>query len=502
MNRISFRAIGVLAAVSLGVSSSLDAAGVNAALLEAVKRADRNAVRTALDSARGNGAPAAIDVNAPEVDGTTLLHWAARGDDPAIVEMLIHAGARVSAANRYGITPLWLACQTGNGSIVERLLASGADPNTTSSEGETVLMMAARSGSVAAVERLLSRGAAVGAKESWRGQTALMWAAAEGHVDVVRALLKAGASVEARSNGGLTPLLFGVREGRLDVVRALVDAGVSVHESMPPPRRAESAEPGPAPAPPPKGMSALLVAVANAHFDVAAYLLDRGADANDSALGWTPLHQMSWVRKTGIAGTNNPPPQGSGSMTSADFVRVLVKHGADLNARVTRRPPVGVTSLNMIGATPFLLAARTADADLMRLLASLGADPRLPNADGSTPLLVAAGLGTAAPGEDPGTEPEVMEAVKVALEFGNDINAVDIRGNTVMHGAASKHVPTVVRYLAAAGAKIDVWNQQNADARTPLAITKGVHIGMNIVRSPATEAAIADVMRRAGAEVP
>jgi len=150
--------------------------------------------------------------------------------------------------------------------------------------------------------------------------------------------------------------------------------------------------------------------------------------------------------------------------------------------------------LNRKGATPFLLAARAGDADLMRLLAELGADPRMPNEDGTTPLLVAAGVGTQAPGEDPGTEPEVLEAVKVALALGNDLNAVDTNGETVMHAAAYKHVPTVVRYLAERGARIDVWNQPNKKGWTPLKIAEGVQRGMNIVSSTVTAAAIRDVM--------
>ena len=155
-------------------------------------------------------------------------------------------------------------------------------------------------------------------------------------------------------------------------------------------------------------------------------------------------------------------------MDSLEFVRRLVAKGATLNARVTKRPGMGVTTLNSIGATPFLLAARTADAELMRLLAELGADPLLPNEDGTTPLMVAAGIGTQSPGEDPGTEPEVLEAVSVALALGNDLNAVDKNGETVMHGAAYKHVPTVVQFLAEKGARIDVWNQQNKKGWTPL----------------------------------
>jgi len=200
------------------------------------------------------------------------------------------------------------------------------------------------------------------------------------------------------------------------------------------------------------------------------------------------------VRKAGIAGSNNPAPQGSGAMDSLTFVRTLVSKGADANARVTKRPQMGVTTLNSIGATPFLLAARTADAPLMTLLVELGANPLLTNEDGSTPLMVAAGLGTNSPGEDPGTEPEVLEAVKVALDLGNDLNAVDKNGETAMHGAAYKHVPTVVRYLAEKGARIDVWNRPNSKGWTPLKITEGVQRGMNIVSSPVTAAAIREVM--------
>jgi ankyrin repeat protein len=203
---------------------------------------------------------------------------------------------------------------------------------------------------------------------------------------------------------------------------------------------------------------------------------------------------VSWVRKTGVAGSNNPAPEGSGNVSALDFVRMLVAKGAAVNARVTKQPKMGVTILNAIGATPFLLAARTADFELMRLLAELGADPRLTNEDHSTPLMVAAGLGTQNPGEDPGTEPEVLEAVKVALELGNDLNGVDKNGETVMHGAAYKHVPSVVHFLAEKGARIEVWNRQNKKDWTPLKIADGVQRGMNIVSSPPTAAAIRQVM--------
>ena len=152
------------------------------------------------------------------------------------------------------------------------------------------------------------------------------------------------------------------------------------------------------PADPEPGPNAFLLAAANAHYELAAWLLDRGADPNAAPQGYTALHQVSWVRKAGIAGSNNPAPQGSGTMDSLTFVRMLVSKGATLDARVTKKPNMGVTTLNSIGATPFLLAARTADAPLMKLLAELGANPLLTNEDGSTALMVAAGLGHQCPG--------------------------------------------------------------------------------------------------------
>jgi hypothetical protein len=167
---------------------------------------------------------------------------------------------------------------------------------------------------------------------------------------------------------------------------------------------------------------------------------------------------------------------------------------------MTRRINVGMTRLNTLGATPFFLAARSADAELMRVLAELGADPLIPNADNSTPLMAAAGLGTRSPGEDAGTESEVLEAVRVALELGNDINAVDNNGETAMHGAAYKNLPAVVEFLASKGAKIDVWNQKNKFGWTPLIIAQGHRFG-NYKPSPVTVAAFEKVMTAAGAAV-
>ena len=473
-----------LAAVALILCGGIGVARAQDGLVDAVKTNDVASLRTLIDKH--------VDVNAVQPDGTTALHWAVEGDSLEIVQVLLRAGANVKAANRYGITPLWLASLNGNASVIGALLEAGADAAAASAEGETALMVAARTGNADAVNILLSRGADPNVREKWRGQTALMWAAAEGHAEVIRALVAHGAEVQIRSNGGFTALLFAAREGRIAAVDALMKAGADMSDSLPV-RRRPGQNASSAAAAPETGLNTFLLAAANAHYELAAWLLDRGADPNAAPQGYTALHQVSWVRKAGIAGSNNPAPQGSGSMDSLTFVRTLVAKGASLDSRVTKRPSMGVTTLNSIGATPFLLAARTADAPLMKLLAELGANPLLTNEDGSTPLMVAAGLGTNAPGEDPGTEPEVLDAVKVALDLGNDLDAVDKNGETAMHGAAYKHVPTVVHYLADKGARSDVWNRPNSKGWTPLKIAEGVQRGMNIVSSPVTAAAIREV---------
>jgi ankyrin repeat protein len=458
------------------------------AVADAAEHADWAAVRT-LVSQRA-------DVRAAQVDGMTALHWAAQHDNREAAALLLGAGASASAANRYGITPLSLACTNGNAAMIELLLTAGADPNTTLPGGETALMTAARTGRLEAVRALLAAGAAVNAKEERRGQTALGWAAAEGHADVVRALLAAGGDVTARLPSGLTPFLLAVRQGHMDVVGAFLAAGVDVNEGVPVGGRRQGYGGGP----PPAGMSPLLLAVRNGHFELAAALLDAGADPNGGAAGYTVLHAITVVRKPGV-GDNDPAPAGSGALSSLDFVRKLVARGADVNARMTRRPNLNNTRLNELGATPFMLASLTADVDLMRLLVSLGADPSIPNVENSTPLIVAAGLATRSPGEDAGTEEEVIAAIELLLGLGADINAVDANGETAMHAAAYKNLPKVVRLLAARGAKIEVWNQPDRWEWTPLAIAVGYRFG-NFKPHAETEAAIRAVMLAAGVTPP
>jgi ankyrin repeat protein len=413
-------------------------------------------------------------------------------DDAKTAAELVRSGADVKAANRYGVTPLSVACETGNPAMVELLLKAGADPNGALPGSETALMTASRTGRLDAVKVLLAHGADVHAKESKRGQTAVMWASAEGHADVVETLIAAGADFRARLDSGFTALLFAAREGKKDVVRVLLKAGAEINETVQPKRPGGKG--------PRAGSTALHLATGNAHFELAAFLVEHGADPNAMGPGYAPLHMVPSVRKPGL-GDNDPAPDGSGNMTSLQFVKFLAEHSANLNARMTRKVGFGLTSFNTNGSTPFLLAALTDDAELMRLLAKLGADPKLPNIDNATPLIAAAGLGTRSPGEDAGTESECVEALKAALELGNDVNAVDNNGETAMHGAAYKNYPKAVEFLASHGAKIDVWNRPNKQGWTPLVIAQGLRFG-NFKPSPVTVAAIAKLLTSAGLPVP
>jgi uncharacterized protein len=471
-------------------------------LVEAVRSGDGAAIRSLLNQR--------LDVNAAQLDGTTALHWAAYRDDAETARLLVRAGANVKAANRYGLTPLGAASTNGNPAIIELLVKAGANPNTVLPDGETVLMQAARSGNAGAVKLLLSSGADVNARESFRDQTALMWAAAEGHAEVLQVLLAHGANIHARSkiefvpaeaqfrqneeqHGGFTALLFAAREGRIDAVQTLLKAGANINDSLLVTRNRE--------AKPDNGVNVFLLAVANAHYELAARLLEWGVDPNTAPLGWTALHQLSWVRKADDAGHTAPPPEGSGNMSSFEFARTLVKRGANVNARATVRRSPAAGGLNMTQATPFMMAARTKDAAYMRLLAELGADPLLPNVDNTTPLMAAAGIGVNSL-DDGETENQLLQAVETAIALGNDINAVDNNGETAMHGAAYKLVPALVQLLADKGARIEIWNRPNKKGETPLQIAMKTKSNKSALDSPRTVAAIREVLTKAGVATP
>ena len=486
--------------VSLLSLAGLGATSGDVRLVEAAKRGDIKIVRSLLLQR--------VDVNTPQADGTTALHWAVHSDDLEMARLLIRAGARVNSANQdYGVTPLSLACTNGSAPMIETLLEAGADANITVREGETPLMTAARTGKLEAVNVLLARTVDVNVKEIWNGQTALMWAIAEGHAPVAQALVDAGADIHARSNGGFTPLLFAVRKGSLDIVRLLLARGADVNQATP-----ENATP-------------LLVAVLNGHADLVDLLLDKGADPNvdggptDVTLPRTrvrvqpkkqvyrPLPKGAERRPAGnLWGTPlhaavfmaNPEGGDTHFTVSIDKVRVikaLLAHGADPNARKKTeeaRMPQARYRADLTGATPFLLAAKAADVELMRLLLAHGADPKLATQNHTSPLMAAAGIAYCC-AQDRATEREALEAVTVLVDLGADVNAVNDLNETPLHGAAYRGANTIVQFLLAKGAKIDV---KDVKGRTPLTVADGVPYGGAFFAQPHTAA----LLREKGAK--
>jgi uncharacterized protein len=489
-----WRKISGFVLLGIGLAASAGAAP-RSALADAAEQHDQASIRTLLQTG--------ADVNVAQIDGTTALHWAAYNDDAETVALLVKAGANVNAVNNYGVPPLAQACINGNAAIVKLLLAAGADPNATMKGGETVLMLAARSGNVEAVKALLARDASTKTRERL-GQTALMWAAAEGHTDVVRELLAAGADINAKIDSGFTPFFFAVREGHLDTVRAFLAAGIDVNAMMQPVEKSSKAggvgvgRPDAARAP---GTNALALAVENGHFELAIALVDAGADPNDVRTGFAPLHMMAGVRKPDSSDiSDGAPPMGEGHLSSLEFVREIVKRGANVNLRLPKgapKQPHTSSKVGSEGATPILFAADRSDVPLMRLLVELGADPLVPNFNNTTPLMAAAGLGTTEPLEEAGEESEAVEAVKMLLDLHADPNAVDNNGDTAMHGAAYNMYPRVVKLLAERGADPQVWKNPDKAGRTPLFIAEG-YSGRLPRPDPPTIEAVTKLMLAAG----
>lgn len=419
---------------------------------------------------------------------------AAYNDDFDQVARLIADGAEVNKKNDYGVAALSLAAQSGHSKLIKLLLESGADPETSLKGGETVLMTAARTGKPESVELLLSHGANVHARD-WKEQDALMWAVADGHHEVVKLLLDAGADANRKLNSGFTPMLFAVRNGHSKVVETLIDHGIdptiaSTNESKI--RKGIS-----------KGTTPLRIAVENGHFETALLLLEAGADPNDQQSGHAPLHVLTWVRKAnrGDGDDGLPPPAIKGNLTTLDFARLLVeKFGAEVDLPL-KSGSAGGPKFGTRGASPLLLACKTADLPYIQLLHELGADLSATNQDESSALLIASGIGSLAPEEQAGVESEAIEVVRWLLERGADVNTVNRNKETVMHGAAYRNWPDMVALLAAEGADIEVWNQKNKHRWTPLLLAQGFRPG-NFKPSAATEKAIAEVMRENGVEPP
>lgn len=523
------RCTGRVLTSTLLLAAAVRLGAANLPLSEAVRNSDADAVQSLLASS--------ADPNATEVDGSTALHWAAHRGDAPMVKRLLDAGADPNVATHYSITPLALAAKIGNAAVIDLLLDAGADPNATFEEGQTALMSAARNGNTEAVRALLRRGVQVNAAESYRGQTALMLAAGEGNTAAVELLVEFGADPHIRSKGDYTALLFAVRNNHQETAKFLLEHGANVNDTLP------------------DGVAALNMAVLNADYDMASLLLDFGANPNSRDPRGTPLHTVVWLNEPGappdfaMAGVDpQPPPLPSGKLTALDIARKLLEKGADPNAEVeftegrfspggglARNPPdlaIGRHYLTYTGATPFYLAARNGDAPMMRVLAEGGADPTKTNIGGVTPLMAAACLDYYE-GETAGpfsglTEAERLDAVKLAVELGNVVNARtnfgaypmtgtplgtllkypdnirdildlevgDPRFNTMtaLHGAVICNQPSIVEYLIEAGADLQARNQLGW---TPLMIaTNGLYIANAKKEFPG----IAEILRKALAE--
>lgn len=448
------------------------AAAPTASLTDAVRDGDEKVVRTLLRKR--------VDVNAPEPDGSTALHYAAHQGDLTTVDLLLRAGAKV-VANQYGATPLSLAAANGNATVVSRLLRAGANPNAAAPGGETPLMAAARAGRTAAVSALLEAGADPNAKEATRGQTALMWAAAEGHADIVSALITKGADVRAVSQGPsspkditegesiykrvaprvdvFTPLQFAVQAGRIDATKALLDAGASLTNETP------------------QGMSVLTLAIANAHYELAALLVDKGADVNVDKVGFSPLLQIARMRTLNIG--QFPHPVTTGTWSSLDLAARLIERGAKVDARTTVGFTDGWRGGFGLDATAFLIAAKGGDTQMMRLLAAKGADVKAVNKNGTTAIMAAAGVEMFNPNEDSGTDADGLAALKVAIELGaGDINAVNKRGEAALHGAVYRPTTDIIQYLVDHGASLDLKNKRGRTALELAVLGVGVVDGL------------------------
>lgn len=467
--RTTIRLVRVAAVVLLS-SAVAAAAPPDPRVADAARNQDAAAVRALL------AAGAAVDGVRP--DGFTALHWAAQRDHAELADLLIGAGADVDAADRYGVTPLVLACTNASPGMVERLLAAGASPHGAQATGETVLMTCARGGVADAVALLLARGADVGAGEAANGQTALMWAAWEGHADVVRLLLAHGADADARTATGYTALVLAAREGYRETTEALLEAGADVN--------AAAAD----------GTTALVVATVRRHLDHAEFLLDRGADPNLGP-GFSPLHWAAGKWDTELNDLSNGVAEGNrwspfGGLHAPGrlrMVRLLLERGADPNLRTARTPGFGIQVKghlgNMRGSTPFVIAAKANDLPVMRELLAAGADPFIPTRDGTTALMHAAGVGHE-PGITRSAEAEALEAVHLVVELGADVNAVNEKGDTALHGAAwRERADSIVRFLVDRGADVDARNHRGW---TPLVIAEGIHTGGNFIKSDTTAA--------------
>jgi len=408
-------------------------------LVQAARNQDPKAVRILLNLK--------ADVHARSSDGSTALLWLAHWNDVDTADLLLAAGADANTANDFGMTPLSEACTNASSVLVRLLLKSGANPNTAIAAGESPLMSCARSGSLDGVRMLIEYGAAVNAKEPVQNQTALMWAAAERHPDVVKALIEAHPDLNARSKQGFTALHFAARAGDLESAKALLAAGMDINAltQIDPggANRTEGNREVPRGTPrnaPALGFTPLLVATLRAQVDLALYLLDHGADPNIGAAGFTPLHWAATNWESFVAnpvyGLQDPMSGIPDRQAKLRLVKALLAHGANVNARMTKRQPNFATGYtDAVGATPFLLAASADDVEMMRILLDAGADPKIPTATNASAIMAATGLNRGI-GEDLVTEARATEAVNFLLGLGVDPKGETTFGENALFGPA------------------------------------------------------------------
>jgi len=487
--------LGTALALIVGVRPGMAA---DTRLADAAMRQDQAAVRALIAQK--------VDVNAPGQDGTPALHWVVRVDDIPTARMLIQGGATPTLKNRYGVTPLALAASIGSAGMIDLLLGAGADANDPDPAGETPLMAVARVGALEAATVLLNRGASVDATDQTYQQTALMVAVRENHPDVVKLLLSRGANVNARTRvgrtpawvlpnsvpgfghgigivrgglpdrgsrapipGGMTPLLYAARDGRMDTVRLLLDAGADINA-----RDANDITP-------------LIIAITNNHPDVARLLIDKGADLK--AIDWygrSPLWAAVETRNMDVDNASF-----ENSIDRAPYlalIQLLLERGADPNVRMKEVPPIrrdflrvtgSLSWVDFTGQTPFVTAALAGDVPVMKLLLSHGADPNIPTYSGTTALMAAAGVNWVVDQTYDEGQAALLDAVKLCVELGMDVNAVNSMGLTALHGAANRGSDEIIRYLVSQGARPDVADKEG---RTPLMWAEGVFLATHPAR--------------------
>jgi uncharacterized protein len=453
----------------------------------------------------------ADDIATVTTDSNEVLRLAVRNDDRAAAGALIRSGADVKAADRYGITPLYLACSNASVSMIRLLLDAGADPNAAyPSNGETPLMTVIRAeDNPQAIQLLLDRGAAVNAKDTVVGETALMWAVRENRPDTVKLLLAHGAEVDVRTRvgqapprrppnagggshgagivrsgwpdrgfqdatpGGMTALLYAARDGRFesgtnplqpDIARMLIRAKARLN-------LAEA-----------NGVTPLALAILNNHIDLARFLIDQGADVNARDFwGRTPLWEAVELRNLEV---NKTEANGVDRAAAVALIQTLIARGANVNARTAEVPPIrrwimpigDLSWVDFTGQTPFLRAALSGDVTVMRLLLDHGADPNIPTFSGTTALMAAAGVNWMGGQTYTESKAALLEAVKLCVEKGADVNAVNSMDIGAVIGAINRGSDDILQFLIDHGARLDI---KDKEGRTPMVWAQGVFLATN-----------------------